>query len=72
MPERSAFSCALLSLKNQFIDFRFDYPLELVPNSGTRQSLTYYVYSNRLSWDVLRLDDFGVAQAWFRMTGRQY
>jgi len=72
MPERSALSCALLALKNQFIDFRFDYPLESVPNSGTAQSLSYYLYSDRLSWETLRLDDFGVAQAWFRMVGRQY
>jgi hypothetical protein len=72
MPERSALSCALLALKSQFIDFSFDYPLEIVPNSGTPQSLSYYLYSDRLSWEALRLDEFGIAQAWFRMTGTQY
>jgi len=72
MSEHSAFSCALLALKNQFIDFRFDHPLEIVPNSGAPQSLSYYLYSDQLSWKVLRLDEFGIAQAWFRMTGTQY
>ena len=65
MPERGAFSCALLALKNQFIDFRFKHPLEIVPDSGTRESLSYYLYSDRLSWEAVRLDDFGIPQAWF-------
>jgi len=37
MRERGALSCALLALKNQFIDFRFDYPLE----TGCFQSLGF-------------------------------
>src|SRR5664279_900225 len=72
MSESGALSTALLSLKTQVIDFRFHYPLEIVPDSGTAQSLSYYLYSDQLSWKVLRLDDYGVAQALFRMTGVQY
>jgi hypothetical protein len=72
MTERGALSSALVALRNQFVDFRFSYPLEFVPNSGKPQSLSYYLYGDRLSWDVLRLDEAGIAQAWFRMTGVRY
>jgi hypothetical protein len=72
LSEHGEVSCALLALKKQLIDFHFHYPLDIVPNSGTPESLSYYLYSDRLSWEALRLDDFGIAQTWFRMTGRQY
>jgi hypothetical protein len=72
LTEHGAFSSALLSLKQQLIDFRFDYPLEFIPNSGTRDSLSYYMYGDELSWKLLRLDSSGIAQAWYRMTGLQY
>jgi len=70
--EPGALVCALQALKKQFIDFRFRYPLDVIRGSGTNTSLSYYLYSDKLSWSALRLDTDGIPQAWFRMTGKQY
>ncbi len=72
MSEPSTLACAVRALRKQFVEFRFEYPLETVPNCGTKTSLAYYLYSDRLSWEALRLDADGIPQTWFRMTGRQY
>jgi hypothetical protein len=40
--------------------FRFDYPIELVPEAGPRSSLHYYIYSDRLFFDMMELDANGV------------
>lgn len=72
MAEPGALTCAFRALKKELIDFRFDYPLEIVPNSASKQSLSYYLYGDRLSWQALRLDCEGIPQAWFRATGTVY
>jgi hypothetical protein len=68
----SNFGHALHALKKDMLRFRFEYPLEVVPNSGFKDSLSYYLYGDQLSWEALRLDDQGVPRTWFRITGEVY
>lgn len=42
------------------LGFRFTYPIELVPDAGPRSSLHYYIYSDRLFFDMMELDTEGV------------
>jgi len=63
---------ALRALRSEVIDFRFDYPLEIVPEAGPKDSLEYYLYSERLAWDVMRLDPEGIPRAHARLMGEYY
>lgn len=51
---------ALRALRNEVLGFRFDYPLEVVLTAGPRESLRYYVYSERLFFDAMELDPQGI------------
>jgi heparosan-N-sulfate-glucuronate 5-epimerase len=51
---------ALRAFRLEVSGFRFDYPIEPVPAAGPRDSLHYYVYSDRLFFDVMHLDADGV------------
>jgi hypothetical protein len=64
--------CALRALKKEIFDFSFDYPLATVSESLAKNSLHYYLYSDALSWDALRLDSSGIPKAWYRVTGAVY
>lgn len=46
--------------RKELIDFRFDYPVEAVPAAGSRESLHYYVYSDRLFFDAMEPDPEGI------------
>lgn len=51
---------AVRTLRSELWGFRFDFPIETVPAAGPRDSLHYYVYSDRLFFDVMELDAEGV------------
>jgi hypothetical protein len=59
-------------LKKEIFGFRFDYPLHTVPESLAKDSLHYYLYSDALAWEALRLDSSGIPKAWYRVTGAVY
>lgn len=67
-----AVKCAILALKKEIFGFNFDYPLYTVPGSFTKDSLHYYLYSDALAWEALRLDSNGIPQTWYRVTGAAY
>jgi len=63
---------AVLALKKEIFGFSFDYPLYTVAESLAKDSLHYYLYSDALAWEALRLDPCGIPQAWYRVTGAVY
>jgi hypothetical protein len=63
---------AFRALYREILLFRFDYPLDIVPEAGPKQSLHYYLYSEKLSWSVMSMDPTGVPQARNRLTGVVY
>jgi D-glucuronyl C5-epimerase C-terminus len=72
-PQRlESITCAGRALRREVLDFRFDYPLQVVPEAGPKDSLAYYLYSDALSWEAMRLDSAGVPRAWCRVTGAVY
>ena len=52
--------------------FRFAYPLEIDDAAGPKESLHYYIYSDSLVPEVLKLDSAGVAQCRYPTTGPVY
>jgi hypothetical protein len=60
------------ALRKEIVEFRFDYPLYTVPESFSNGSLHYYLYSDALAWEALRLDPSGIPKAWYRVTGAVY
>jgi D-glucuronyl C5-epimerase-like protein len=63
---------ALRALRSEVLQFRFDYPLEIDPDAGPKESLHYYLYSERLSWDIMSMDPTGVPRARNRLAGVVY
>jgi hypothetical protein len=63
---------ALRALRSEVLGFRFDYPLQIDPNAGPRESLHYYLYSDKLSWDIMSMDPTGVPRARIRLAGVVY
>lgn len=51
---------AARALQSELWGFRFDFPVETVPTAGSRESLHYYVYSDRLFFEVMELDPHGI------------
>lgn len=51
---------ATRALRREILEFRFHYPLEIVPEAGPRDSLHYYLYSEKLSWSVMSMDSVGI------------
>src|ERR1039458_468512 len=73
MPETLKF--ALRVLYEEIAEFRFDYPLMIVPEAGPKESLHYYLYKYRKTPPyrrVMRLDSNGIAQVHGRVTGVVY
>ncbi|MBZ5665707.1 MAG: D-glucuronyl C5-epimerase family protein [Acidobacteriia bacterium] len=68
----AAFKCAVRALKKEIFGFSFDYPLYTVPEASEEDSLHYYLYSDALSWEALRLDPNGIPMTWYRVTGAAY
>jgi heparosan-N-sulfate-glucuronate 5-epimerase len=63
---------AIRALRREIFQFRFDYPLEIVPEAGPKESLHYYLYSEKLSWSVMSMDSKGIPRARGRLTGEVY
>jgi hypothetical protein len=68
----TAVKYAIRAIRDEIFRFRFDYPLETVPEAGPRDSLHYYLYSESLSWDIMKLDPHGVPRARTRLIGEFY
>jgi hypothetical protein len=67
-----ALGYALRALRREVLEFRFDYPLDIDPEAGPKDSLHYYLYSEKLSWSVMSMDPTGVPRARNRLTGVVY
>ena len=63
---------ALRAIRRELVGFRFDYPIEAVPDAYSKDSLRYHVTSERLFLDDLEFDADGVAMRNYRALGRQY
>jgi hypothetical protein len=48
------------ALRSEFLAFRFEYPIEIDPAAGPKESLHYYMYSDLLSWSLMKLDPAGI------------
>lgn len=60
------------ALANELFRFRFRYPLEVVATAGPRESLHYYLYSERLFFDAMELDPDGIPVHRSRTFGPTY
>ena len=60
------------AIGREFLDFRFNYPIEIVSAACTTRTANYYLYSNRLFLDDLEFDDRGIAMKHYRVQGLQY
>jgi hypothetical protein len=63
---------AVRALRSEFLQFRFDYPIEIDPDAGPKESLHYYLYSDGLSWDIMSMDPTGVPRVRTRLAGVIY
>ncbi len=63
---------AARALRKELVGFRFDYPIETVPAAGPKESLHYYVYSDRLFFDAMELDPRGIPRHCSRTLGSFY
>jgi D-glucuronyl C5-epimerase C-terminus len=63
---------ALRALRSEVLQFRFDYPLQIDPEAGPKESLHYYLYSEKLSWTIMSMDATGVPRARIRLAGTVY
>jgi D-glucuronyl C5-epimerase-like protein len=69
---RSSWSWAVHALRRELLGFRFDYPIEAVPEAAIGPSLHYHIASDRLFLEELEFDANGVAMRNYRARGRQY
>ena len=65
-------SCACAVLRKELFEFSFDYPLSVDRQAGPKESLAYYLYSDKLKWTAMRMDPNGIPMAWYRQTGPAY
>lgn len=63
---------AVRALRKEIFQFSFDYPLEITQADGSKDSLEYYMYGDRLAWEAMRMDSEGIPRAWYRQTGTRY
>jgi hypothetical protein len=63
---------ALRALRDEILQFHFDYSLQIDPDAGPKESLHYYLYSERLSWGIMSMDPTGVPRARIRLAGVVY
>jgi len=63
---------AFIALRKEIWDFEFRYPLDLDPEAGPAESLHYYLYSDKLSWDLMVSDSSGVPKVRHRLFGEAY
>jgi len=63
---------AYRALHKEFLAFKFDYPLHTVPESQGVRPLHYFLHSEDLKWEAMRMDATGIPKAWYRSTGAAY
>ena len=66
---------AALTLYDETMEFRFSYPLRVIPEAGPKNSLHYYIFkyaSKPPKRTVARFDAKGIVQVWSRITGQVY
>ena len=68
----SEVAIAFRALRKEILEFDFKYPLEADPAAGPRDSLHYYIYSDALKWEAMRMDSSGIPKTWGRTTGATY
>lgn len=68
----STVRCALRALSHEFLGFTLTYPLEADEAAGPADSLHYYLYSDRLKWEHMRMGPDGIPRTWGRTTGTNY
>lgn len=71
----ASLECAIRTLGEEIFDFRFAYPLMMVPEAGPKESLHYYLYKYSKTPPfrrVVRLDSNGIPRVWGRVTGIVY
>src|SRR5947208_1336137 len=66
------FGWIIPAIRHEFLEFRYDYPLEITPDAYSPRTADYYLYSNRLFLQDLEFDDRGVAMKRYRAQGLQY
>lgn len=59
-------------MRTEILGFRFEYPLEIDPAAGPKNSLHYYIYSDALSWSCMKLDSSGIPRYCNRVIGECY
>jgi hypothetical protein len=75
MQEPTSLRCALRTLYEEIAEYRFDYPVMMVPEAGPKESLHYYWYKYSKTppyRSVTRLDSNGIPRVWGRVTGIVY
>jgi D-glucuronyl C5-epimerase-like protein len=68
----STVAIAFRALRKEILGFDFHYPLDIDRAAGPRDSLHYYLYSDALKWDAMRMDSAGIPRTWDRTTGITY
>jgi D-glucuronyl C5-epimerase C-terminus len=67
-----ALAHAVKALRREVLEFSFYYPLDLDPKGGPKDSLHYYLYSEKLSWSIMKMDPTGVPMVRNRLSGVVY
>jgi hypothetical protein len=65
-------SYSIRAMRKEVVGFKFAYPLQVDTEAGSKDSLHYYLYSDSLSWDAMRLDAVGIPRTWDRLYGTNY
>lgn len=71
-PKLQSLRYAIGALRRELLGFRFDYPLEIDTKAGPRESLHYYLYSDKLSWSVMSMGANGIPKVRSRLYGEVY
>lgn len=67
-----ALRLAVRALRKEVWGFEFRYPLDIDPEAGPRESLHYYLYSEKLSWSAMVRDSGSVPKVRHRLYGEVY
>ncbi len=71
-PTLSAAACAFSALRREIVSFSFKDPYEADFSAALPSSIHYPVYSDRLTWECMRMDSSGIPRTWNRVTGVNY
>jgi hypothetical protein len=66
----SAVACGLRTLRSEILGFSLNDPYEVDCTAALPNSLHYPVYSDKLTWETMRMDSAGIPRAWSRVTPR--